>query len=66
MQLQSVVLRVSSTLQHSSDRILTEPDKACIALTGTQPGFSAECNVLAGTPLLQLRNSGNLVHHLHF
>lgn len=27
----------------------TPPDKACIALTGVQPGFSAECRVLAGT-----------------
>jgi hypothetical protein len=29
--------------------MLTPPDRACIAVTGVQPGFSAECRVLAGT-----------------
>ncbi len=29
--------------------VLTAPERACIALVGVQPGFSAECSVLAGT-----------------
>ena len=34
---------------HKEAGLLTLPVRACIALTGVQPGFSAECRVLAGT-----------------
>ena len=48
--------------------LLTPPDKACIALTGVQPGFSAECRVLAGTatkpPAEKLKQLAKLLNSL--